>query len=103
MQLQAVIERDEVIFLDLQGGYACQEGEGGRFVLIAWRLAPPAGRESLDRPVLCEIIYCFPDLKEAQRRLMSGLPRVLEDAVGRQRDERAPAVERRVVPFRWGA
>ncbi|MEL0585249.1 MAG: hypothetical protein AAES65_10280 [Candidatus Thiodiazotropha sp. (ex. Lucinoma kazani)] len=40
MQYQAVIDRDEVIFVDNQGGYAVQDGEGGRVIVLAWKFCP---------------------------------------------------------------
>ena len=53
MQYQAVVEREEVIFVDSQGGYAHQDGEGGRLIRLACVLPPPAGRDSLTEPVPC--------------------------------------------------
>jgi hypothetical protein len=35
LQYQAVVERDEVIFVDSQGGYAHQDGVGGRLIRVA--------------------------------------------------------------------
>ncbi|NCA71746.1 MAG: hypothetical protein EOM91_17040 [Sphingobacteriia bacterium] len=55
MQYQAVVDRTEVIFIDSHGGYAHQDGEGGRLIRIAWR--PRAARSSLTEPVQCEIVY----------------------------------------------
>jgi len=100
MQYQAVIERDEVVFVDSNGGYAHQDGEGGRLVRIAWRLTPAPKRESLDAPVPCEIVFYFPDLKETQWRLMSELPPVLKRVLERQRAEDLESASHRVVPFR---
>jgi len=100
MQYLAVVEREEVIFVDSQGGYAHQDGEGGRIIRIAWRPAPPEQRASLSEPVPCEVVFYFPDLKEVQWRLMSELPPVLERELQGQRETALRTIERRVLPFR---
>ncbi|MFN2165430.1 MAG: hypothetical protein ACK2U9_04135 [Anaerolineae bacterium] len=103
MQYQAVIDREEVVFVDAAGGYAHQDGEGGRLIRIAWR---PAGgsRDSLTEPVPCEIIYYFRALKEIQWRLIgetrAALRLVLERQRGRRSGTDALTTERRIVPFR---
>jgi hypothetical protein len=104
MQYLAVVDREEVIFVDGQGGYAYQDGQGGRLIRIAWRPTAEAERDSLNGPVPCEIVYYFSDLKDIQRRLMSELPPLLQQALQRQREAAsAQAGERRVIPFRRGA
>lgn len=100
MQYQAVAEGDEVIFVDNHGGYAHQDGVGGRLIRIAWRLAPARQRESLSSPVQCEIVYYFPELKETQRRLMSEFPPLLGRILQQLRDKDVRSIERRVVPLR---
>lgn len=99
MQYLAVLEAKEIIFVDSQGGYAHQDGEGGRLIRIAWRPAPPAQRLSLVGPVPCEIVYYFPRMKEIQRRLMSELPPVLRQILQREREKEVQAVEPRVLPL----
>jgi hypothetical protein len=100
MQFQAIVERREVIFVDSHGGYAHQDGEGGRLICLAWQPAPTGERESLDAPVPCEIVYYFPGLKDVQRRLMSELPPVLEKILQRRREADVRATTPRVVPLR---
>ena len=98
MQYLAVIAREEVLFVDAQGGYAHQDGVGGRIIRIAWRPAP--GRESLSAPVPCEIVYYFKDLTEVQRRLISDIRPSLKLVLDRQRERAMQPVEGRVLPFR---
>jgi hypothetical protein len=100
MQYQAVVEREEVVFVDAYGGYAHQDGEGGRLIRIAWQPAPPAERESLSAPVPCAIIYYFPELKDVQRRLLAEVRPALEQLARRQLQRNAAGIERRVVPLR---
>jgi hypothetical protein len=100
MQYQAVAARDEVIFVDSQGGYAYQGGLGGRLIRLAWRPALPMDRDSITGPVPCEIVYYFPEPKETHWRLMSEFPRVLEQALKRQREQALKSVEPQILPFR---
>lgn len=98
MQYLAVVERDEVVFVDGQGGYAYQDGEGGRLIRLVWRPAPE--RDSITAPVVCEIVYYFTDLREVQRRLLSEIGPALDQLLRRRRDRDIGAWEGRVLPFR---
>jgi len=98
MQYQAVVERKEVIFVDGEGGYAHQDGVGGRLIRLAWRPQPPSERVALDAPVPCEILYYFPDQKELQRRLVAELRPLIASILERQR--RLMAGQRSVIAFR---
>jgi hypothetical protein len=99
VQYQAVIERDEVVFVDAHGGYAHQDGVGGRLIRIAWR--PRQGpRDSLTDPVPFEIVYYFAGLKDTQRRLLGETRAALQQALERQRRTSPTSIERRVIPFR---
>jgi hypothetical protein len=99
MQYQAIVDRDEVVFVDANGGYAHQAGEGGRLIRIAW--LPKGGpRDSLAAPASCDIVYYFPGLKETQRRLVGEIRAALRLMLARQRDRVVPDIERRVLPFR---
>lgn len=99
MQYQAIVERDEIVFVDGQGGYAYQDGAGGRLILIAWRPQPRHARTALTGPVPCEILYYLPALQPIQRRLVGELGAFLARNPGQHR----PAVTGgacRVIPFR---
>ena len=97
MQYQAVVEREEVIFVDSQGGYAHQDGEGGRLIRIAWVLTPPAGRDSLTEPVPCEVVYYAPGLKETQWRLIGELRGMLQRVLKERREAELGTGRRRVL------
>lgn len=99
MQYQAIIDRVESIFVDAYGGYAHQDGVGGRLIRIAWQ---PTGepRGSISDPVPYDIVYYFPNLKDTQRRLLGETGAALRRALERQRALQATAIERRVIPFR---
>lgn len=97
MQYLAVVERTEVIFVDALGGYAYQDGEGGRLIQLAWRLQ--GVRDSLCTPVDCEIVYYFKDLKAVHRRLASEFSAALADTQRRYQD-RAAKQPVRILAFK---
>lgn len=98
MQYLAVVEHEEIVFVDALGGYAHQDGEGGRLIRLAWR--PSLGRESLSAPVPCEMIYYFSGSKEIQKRLMTDIGPALQRMLERQSAAGSAAWEGRVLPFR---
>jgi hypothetical protein len=102
MQYQAVIDREEIIFVDSQGGYAYQDGQGGRLIRIAWEPRPPEKRESLIESIPCDIVFYFPDLKETQLRLVGEFTRTLERIEQREREQQIADQGPRILPFRGG-
>ncbi len=100
MQFQAVIDREEVIFVDAQGGYMVQDGTGGRVVQLAWQPSPPADLDSLAAPVPCRVVYYQPGLAEVQRRLVGEFQRAAALLLERWEMRRPPPRGARVVPLR---
>jgi hypothetical protein len=98
MQYQAVVDREEVVFIDSHGGYAYQDGEGGRLIRIAWR--PAVGRDSLSAPVPCEIVYYFRDLRETQTRLLGDIQPIITQMLERRRIADGPLSAPRILPLR---
>ena len=70
MQLQAVIDQDDIIFVD-NHGYAVKDGHGARLIVLAWKMALHNSRNSLNEPVPIEVVYYRPERHEVHRRLMS--------------------------------
>ncbi|AGA92251.1 hypothetical protein Thimo_3595 [Thioflavicoccus mobilis 8321] len=97
MQYLAIVEPDEILFVDGQGGYGQRDGVGGRLIQIAWRPQPLGARHSLASPVPSEVIYYAPDLEAVQRRLVGELEPVLARCLAQ---DRAPPGAGRVLPFR---
>ncbi|WP_386028827.1 hypothetical protein [Thiorhodococcus fuscus] len=97
LQYLAVIDREEVVFVDAVGGYAHRDGEGGRLIRIAWR--PVVRRDSLSAPVSCEVIYYFSGLKDIQRRLLSDLASEVAKTLERRFVEDGGVWEGRILPF----
>ena len=77
MQYQAIIDTDEVIFVDNQG-YAVQNGKGGRLIILSWLVPAHRSRDSLSEPVPIEVVYYIREDHDTHRRLMGELPKALD-------------------------
>lgn len=75
MQYLAVLDRDEFIFVDR---------EGGRFIELAWHGFRTTDRSSLDGPVAYEAIYYSPGAAAIMTRLQSEFGRALKQLEDRQ-------------------
>ena len=101
MQYQAVIDSEEIIFVDNQG-YAVRDGRGGRLIVLAWKVALGSTRESLTEPVPIEIIYFGRETHDTHRRLMSEFPRALSQYEAKQHRDTGNCSTATVLPFTGG-
>jgi rubrerythrin len=69
MQFLAVLDKNEIVFIDADGGYRYQDNEGGRIIQLAWQHFGPHVRESLLEPVPCEIVYYSKNAEQTMKRL----------------------------------
>ena len=99
MQIQAVIDREEVIFVDSQD-YAVQDGAGGRLVCLAWVFRHEAGRDSLAEPAPIELLYYREDARELHGRLVGEFGRALEACAERQQKTGCERRAATVLAFR---
>jgi len=99
MQFQAVISRDEIIYVDNQA-YRVQDDQGGRLIVMAWDLTAADQRESITDPVPIEIIYFHENLRDIQRRLIGEFPAALSrhEEKEHSHEDRSQAAE--VIPLR---
>ncbi len=86
MQFVAVIDDEEVIFVDSQVSHLVVDGLGGRPILLSWRFGPAGERESLTEPVSFEVIHYAQGLDDVQRRLIGSFHKALEALGERSRD-----------------
>ena len=99
MQIMAVIDPEEVIFVDSQA-YAVQDGQGGRLICLAWAFRPGAGRSDLTDPAPIELTYYRKDARELHARLVGELLQCLEQMEARLRAGDCAPRSRKVVPLR---
>lgn len=98
MQYQAVIDSEEIIFVDYQG-YAVRDGRGGRLIVLAWKVALGVPRESLTEPVPIDIVYYGRETHDTHRRLMSEFPRALSRYESKQERDTGGCLTTTILPF----
>ena len=69
MQFLAIMDKNEIVFIDSNGGYMHQDDEGGRIIQLAWRNFRPGVRESILEPVPCTIVYYLEQAEQTMKRL----------------------------------
>ena len=90
MQFLAVIDQDEIVFVDSQS-YAVSGEQGGRLILIAWQFKDVQDRESLTDPVSCDVVFYEQNNSDTQLRLVTEFRKAMELMDQRYRDEQMPA------------
>jgi hypothetical protein len=96
MQYLAIITRGEIVFVDSLA-YACRENEGGRLIVISWKIDTHFTRDSLDQPQPCEIIHYHRDGARIQQRLVGAYQEALELLDSRYRNRSLPPGGARIV------
>ena len=98
MQFQAVIDKDEIIFVD-NLGYAVENGHGGRLIVLAWEFVSRGPRDSLTDPVPIEVVYYGHERHETHRRLLGEFTRALDSYEARLDDSRGENKTATILPF----
>ena len=98
MQLQAVITRDEVVFVD-NLNYAVHDGQGGRLIMLSWDLSGVTQRDSLDAPVPVEIVSYHDSAADLHTRLMSEFPAALATQERHAYSEQGGPATAEIIPF----
>ena len=99
MQYQAVIDADEIIFVDNQA-YAVQDGNGGRLIVLSWKVPLHSSRDSLNEPVPIDVVYYVHDDHHIHRRLIGEFPKALDLYENRQRKNSDTEKTAAILPFR---
>jgi len=101
MQFHAIVDRREIIFIDHQGGYAVQDGVGGRLIALAWQFVTDRPRRSINQPVRITLVHYREDGSDLHRRIMSEFPSALKLFAEKQLAGADGVVgEGRILPFR---
>lgn len=101
MQIQAVIDEQEVIFVDNQA-YAVSDGEGGKLIRLAWEFRQAERGDDLSQPAPIELVYYSSDARQLHGRLVGEFAKALELLEQRYREHGCEARIKKVLPFRNG-
>ena len=98
MQFQAVIDTDEIIFVD-NLAYAVENGHGGRLIVLAWEFKSLRPRDSLSEPVPIEVVYYGPERHEIHRRLLGEFTKALDRYEARLDEDHGDNKAATILPF----
>ncbi|MGB5776079.1 MAG: hypothetical protein WBP89_15615 [Sedimenticolaceae bacterium] len=101
MQLQAVIDAQEIIFVDNQA-YAVRDGEGGRLIMLTWRFRRDRQRDDLNRPAPIELVYYHSSARELHDRLIGDFAKALYRVEQRHKESGCEPRTKHVLPFQSG-
>jgi hypothetical protein len=100
MQFLAIIDEQEIVFIDGASGYIYRDNQGGRIIQISWRNFRPQERQSLFAPVPCQIVYYLQNAKHTMKRLVREFSDALVQMEQRQVQTNAPAKTARILAIR---
>jgi hypothetical protein len=92
MQFLAVIDKNEVFFVDGNGEYLYSGDEGGRIIKLAIISFSPSEREAVTDPVPCEVACYSPDAENLFKSRIIGL---LEPELRKYRAVRQPVPDQK--------
>jgi hypothetical protein len=98
MQVQAVIDDEEVIFVDNQA-YAVRDGEGGKLIRLAWKFRRDQERGNLTDPAPIDLIYYDDKARELHTRLIGEFKKALDLMEERTKEHGCEPKVKRVLPF----
>ncbi|MCU7863887.1 MAG: hypothetical protein KZQ82_02475 [Candidatus Thiodiazotropha sp. (ex Lucinoma annulata)] len=98
MQILAVLDEEEVIFVDNQA-YAVRDGEGGKLIRLAWKFRRDQERDSLTEPAPIDLIYYDDNARELHTRLIGDFKKALDIMEARYKENGCEARVKRVLPF----
>ena len=98
MQMQAVLDQEEVSFVDNQA-YAVRDGEGGRLIMLAWAFRQDQGRDDLSEPAPIELVYCHDGARDLHNRLIGEFSKVLDLLEQRYKEHGCEPRSKKVLPF----
>lgn len=98
MQIQAVIDAREVIFVDNQA-YAVRNGKGGRLIRLAWKFRLDRAREGINEPGPIDLIYYDENARELHNRLVGEFKKALDGMEARYKEKECETQPVKIVPF----
>lgn len=98
MQYLAIIDEEEIIFVDSQA-YAVRGDEGGRMILLAWKFRPDLRPDSINDPVPLDLVSYHADSGDIQKRLIGEFGKALDVLEERHKETGCDPRAKKVVAF----
>ncbi len=99
MQMLAVIDEEEIIFVDNQA-YAVRDGEGGRLIMLAWLYRHAERGDDLGGPAPIELVYYHDSARDLHNRLIGEFSKALDLMEQRYKKHGCEPQAKKVLPFR---
>ncbi len=101
MQYLAIVDAEEVAFVDAEGGYKYQQGNlGGRIIELSWRHFHPQSRASIADPVPYVVIYYLDRAEHTMKQIFSEFSKALEQLEHSHQSSQPILKEAHILPFR---
>ncbi|MCG7898325.1 MAG: hypothetical protein JAY99_10955 [Candidatus Thiodiazotropha lotti] len=98
LQIQAVLDDEEVIFIDNQA-YAVKDGQGGKLIRLAWKFRRDLDRDNLTEPAPIDMIYYDEKARELHNRLIGEFKKAMDLLEERAKEHGCEPKVKRVLPF----
>ncbi|MCG8038981.1 MAG: hypothetical protein JAZ19_18325 [Candidatus Thiodiazotropha taylori] len=98
MQIQAVLDENEVIFID-NLAYAVKDGQGGKLIRLAWKFRRDLDRDNLTEPAPIDMIYYDEEARELHNRLIGEFKKAMDLLEERAKEHGCEPKVKRVLPF----
>ncbi|MCG7921313.1 MAG: hypothetical protein N0C81_02095 [Candidatus Thiodiazotropha lotti] len=98
MQIQAVLDENEVIFID-NLAYAVKDGQGGKLIRLAWKFRRDLDRDNLTEPAPIDMIYYDEKARELHNRLIGEFKKAMDLLEERAKEHGCEPKVKRVLPF----
>ena len=99
MQILAVIDEEEIIFVDNQA-YAVSDGEGGRLIMLAWLYRHAERGDDLNGPMPIELVCYHDSARDLHSRLIGEFSKALDLVERRYKERGCEPQTKKVLPFR---
>ena len=98
MQILAVIDEDEIIFVDNQT-YAVSDGEGGRLIMLAWSYCHGERGDDLNGPAPVELVCYHASACDLHSRLIGEFSKALDLVERRYKERGCEPQTKKILPF----
>ena len=99
MQFHAVIDQEEIVFIDAAGGHIVQNNEGGRIIQIAWQSFKYQQRVNLDQPIEYDHVEYCETAGQHRLRLIGEFYKALQVMDTRSKENSIPVSGAKIIPL----
>ncbi len=99
MQFHAIIDHQEIVFIDASGGHVVQNNEGGRVIQIAWQSFNHRQRKHLEQPIEYDHVEYTQSAAQHRQRLIGEFHKAMQIMDRRSKKNSIPATGAKIIPL----